>query len=137
MIAEIITALVCLLALAMIFYVSSYRRYDLSKWSGVLTKWADDNGVSRKRMPRYDEKTLLKITELDLSYLGLSSLPEEIGNLANLKKLDLQGNNLTALPKNITALKLTHLDLWGNKGLTLSAEQQTWTRGIQEFDPDD
>jgi hypothetical protein len=120
----------------MIIYVSSYKHYDLSRWNGILAKWADDNGVSRKKMPRYDEKTLLKITELDLSCLELLSLPEELGNLVNLKKLDLQGNKLASLPKNIAALKLTYLDLRGNEGLALSAKQQAWAKKIKEFHTD-
>lgn len=136
MIATTITILVCLLALGMIIYVSSYKHYDLSRWNGILAKWADDNGVSRKKMPRYDEKTLLKITELDLSCLELLSLPEELGNLVNLKKLDLQGNKLASLPKNIAALKLTYLDLRGNEGLALSAKQQAWAKKIKEFHTD-
>ncbi|MDR2790974.1 MAG: hypothetical protein LBB59_08390 [Campylobacteraceae bacterium] len=137
MIATTITTIICLLALGMIVYVSSYRRYDMNKWSGILAKWADDNGVSRKKMPRYDEKTLLKITELNLSSLGLSSLPEELGNLKNLKKLDLQENNLISLPENITALKLTHLNLRKNAALKLSEKQKAWAEKIKEFDFDD
>jgi hypothetical protein len=109
----------------------------MNKWSGILAKWADDNGVSRKKMPRYDEKTLLKITELNLSSLGLSSLPEELGNLKNLKKLDLQENNLISLPENITALKLTHLNLRKNAALKLSEKQKAWAEKIKEFDFDD
>jgi hypothetical protein len=135
--AIIITTVVCILALVMIIYVSRYRYYDLSSWSGVLAKWADDNGVSRKRMPRYDEKTLLNISELDLSLLELQSLPEEICSLVNLKKLNLSQNNLKSLPKNITVLKLKRLDLRGNDGLELSAKQKVWVKDIKEFYADD
>ncbi|MDR1615323.1 MAG: hypothetical protein LBS26_07155 [Campylobacteraceae bacterium] len=128
----IITA-ACILALVMIIYVSRYRYYDLNRWSGVLIKWADDNGISRKRMPRYDEKTLLNIKELDFSELELQSLPEELCNLINLKKLYLQNNNLKSLPQNITNLNPELLDLRGNNELQLSAKQKTWTKKIKEF----
>ncbi|MDR0666317.1 MAG: hypothetical protein LBF71_02785 [Campylobacteraceae bacterium] len=135
--AIFITTVVCVLALAMIIYVSRYRYYDLNSWSGILTKWADDNGVSRKRMPRYDEKTLLNISELDLSLLELQSLPEEICNLASLKKLNLSHNDLKSLPKNIIVLKLKQLDLRGNNVLELSAKQKAWIKEIKEFYADD
>ncbi|MDR1975786.1 MAG: hypothetical protein LBQ18_02195 [Campylobacteraceae bacterium] len=131
--AIIITTLVCVLALVLIIFVSRYRYYDLDSWSGVLSKWADDNGVSRKRMPRYDEQSLLKIKELDLSNLELHSLPEEICNLTNLKKLNLSNNNLKALPKKIVDLKVELLDLRGNGELSLGAKQKAWAREIKEF----
>ncbi|MDR2100867.1 MAG: hypothetical protein LBP40_08610 [Campylobacteraceae bacterium] len=137
MIAAVITTLVSILALGMIIYVSSYKRYDLNSWSGALMKWADDNNVSRKRMPRYDEKTLLKIIELDLSEFKLPFLPEEICYLAKLKKLHLRDNNLTSLPENITSLKLSLLDVRGNNGLKLNSKQKTWAREIKEFYSDD
>ncbi|MDR1007656.1 MAG: hypothetical protein LBL65_03730 [Campylobacteraceae bacterium] len=135
--ATIITILVCILALVMIFYVAGYRYYDLNSWSGVLMKWADNNGVSRKRMPRYDEKTLLDIDELDLSLLELQSLPEEICNLVKLQKLNLSDNNLKSLPEKIVTLKLKQLDLRGNGDLKLSKKQKEWVKEIKEFYLDD
>ena len=39
--------------------------------------------------------------QLDLSYLGLKSLPPEIGNLTSLTDLDLQKNQLQSLPAEI------------------------------------
>lgn len=82
---------------------------------------------------------LLRITDLDLSNLGLTVLPPEIGKLIELKTLDLKGNKLTSLPDAISNLsklsmlylqknqlknlpdaigkldQLTYLDLKGNK----------------------
>jgi Leucine-rich repeat (LRR) protein len=72
-----------------------------------------------------DEKELLRIieeavrdgrTELKLYYKGIVSLPEEIGNLTNLKELFLSGNQLTSVPKELSRLtNLTELDLGGNQ----------------------
>ncbi|MDR0761451.1 MAG: hypothetical protein LBF13_00225 [Campylobacteraceae bacterium] len=135
--ATVITTIICILALVMIIYVSRYRYYDLNSWSGILMKWADDNGVSRKRMPRYDEKTLLNISELDLSLLELQSLPKEICNLAKLKKLNVSNNNLKSLPEEIVVLKLKQLDLRGNSTLELNAKQKAWIKEIKEFYSDD
>lgn len=51
-------------------------------------------------------------TWLQLSYLGLTELPPEIGNLPNLRWLYLQGNMLSILPPEIGNLKkLEILDL--------------------------
>jgi len=50
----------------------------------------------------------------------LSTLPESIGKLSSLQKLDLRGNKLTTLPWSIGDLKsLQTLDLGGNKSTTL------------------
>jgi hypothetical protein len=42
---------------------------------------------------------------LDLSYLGITELPTEIGSLTDLSELDLRGNILESLP-----IEITHLD---------------------------
>ena len=53
---------------------------------------------------------------LDLSDLGLSSLPPEIGQLTALTLLELVDNQLTSLPREIGQLTaLTHLYLYGNQ----------------------
>lgn len=60
---------------------------------------------------------------LDLSKLGLISLPPEIGQLTNLTQLDLAGNQLTSLPIEIGQLiSLTRLIIADNKLIELPAE---------------
>ncbi|MBN2562087.1 MAG: leucine-rich repeat domain-containing protein [Phycisphaerae bacterium] len=60
---------------------------------------------------------------LNLSDLGLTSLPPEIGGLANLTELDLRGNRLTSLPPEIGGLaNLTALRLDGNQLTSLPPE---------------
>ena len=49
--------------------------------------------------------TSLDQTELILNYKGVSYIPESIGMLTNLKKLDLRHNNLTSLPASIGNLR--------------------------------
>lgn len=54
-------------------------------------------------------------TSLDLSNLGLSELPREIGLLTHLIELDISGNWLTDLPEEIRQLKnLKRLNLSNN-----------------------
>ncbi|MDQ7060897.1 MAG: leucine-rich repeat domain-containing protein [Sulfurimonas sp.] len=58
---------------------------------------------------------LCNLTKLELNYLGLRQIPQEIGLLQNLQELDLSGNILTSLPKEIYNLKnLKVLDLGSN-----------------------
>jgi len=45
------------------------------------------------------------IRALDLSSLGITSLPESIGNLSALQTIDLWGNQLTSLPESVKKLK--------------------------------
>ena len=55
-------------------------------------------------------------SSLNLSGIGLASLPGSLQSLTALARLDLGRNQLTALPEwlgNLTAL--TRLDLWGNQ----------------------
>ena len=51
------------------------------------------------------QKTLAeKATKLDLSRLSLRQLPPEIGQLTNLRELNLVGNKLSGLPPEIVQL---------------------------------
>ncbi len=60
---------------------------------------------------------------LDLSDLGLATLPPEIGSLTALQRLDLGGNQLTTLPPVIGSLTaLRRLILIGNQLTTLPPE---------------
>ena len=58
--------------------------------------------------------------ELDLSSIGISELPDEIGQLTNLRELILINNQLMALPETIGQLtKLKTLHLYHNQLGTL------------------
>jgi len=74
-------------------------------------------------MPNPEEIALARIcdatergtTELDLSWLGLTALPPEIGQLTSLQTLDLGNNQLTALPPEVWRLPcLRNLNISGN-----------------------
>jgi internalin A len=61
-----------------------------------------------------------RASNLDLSNLGLTSLPPEIGGLTELVRLDLSFNQLTSLPPEIGPLiRLNQLDLSENRITTL------------------
>ncbi|MEH2117199.1 COR domain-containing protein [Nostoc sp.] len=64
-----------------------------------------------------------KVTELDLSGKGLTTLPREIVQLTNLRSLNLYGNQLSSLPPEIGQLtNLRSLDLSSNQLSSLPPE---------------
>ena len=74
-------------------------------------------------LSRINQAALKEASELDLSGLGLKSLPPQVGNLTNLTFLDLEHNELTALPSEIGYLtNLTGLGLAGNQLTRLPPE---------------
>jgi len=56
-------------------------------------------------LARIAQATKENATELDLSRLGLTELPEAIGQLSQLNRLFLHNNQLTSLPKSLGQLK--------------------------------
>ena len=67
-------------------------------------------------------------TNLDLSGLGLRSLPPEIGKLTSLMALSLYANQLTAVPREIGKLtKMTELWLDNNRLTSLPPELASLT----------
>ena len=74
-------------------------------------------------LSRINQAALKEALELDLSGLGLKSLPPQVGNLTNLTFLDLEHNELTALPSEIGYLtNLTGRGLAGNQLIRLPPE---------------
>src|ERR1700722_5509710 len=70
-----------------------------------------------------DAGTNKGVTTVDLSGLGLNTLPAEIGSLTALQQLNLFNNQLTTLPAEIGSLTaLQKLDLYDNQLTTLPAE---------------
>lgn len=69
---------------------------------------------------RIEEAQRTGATELDLSRLNLSALPEAIGQLSRLRTLDLSDNQFRTLPQTICQLcQLWTLNLSGNRLSTL------------------
>ena len=74
-------------------------------------------------LSKINQAAVEEASELDLSGLGLKSLPPQVGNLANLTFLNLEYNELTALPSEIGYLtNLTGLVLAGNQLTRLQPE---------------
>ncbi|MBE9066033.1 leucine-rich repeat domain-containing protein [Leptolyngbya cf. ectocarpi LEGE 11479] len=64
-----------------------------------------------------------KATELNLSGLGLTTLPRELRYFVNLTRLDLSSNQLTSVPKELCQLtNLTRLDLSQNQLISVPKE---------------
>ena len=69
---------------------------------------------------RIRQALAMNAPRLDLSSLGLNHLPESIGQLIQLRELQLDGNQLSYLPKSIGQLvNLQELHLDGNQLLSL------------------
>ncbi len=65
-------------------------------------------------------RQLKGITELDLSCLKLTALPESIGDFSQLRRLELQGNRLVSLSESIGKLSnLRELNLENNQLISL------------------
>lgn len=77
----------------------------------------------REAQARIAQAARKRSKSLNLSELGLTSVPPEIGQLANLNTLHLNDNQLTNLPPEIGQLaNLTTLYLYGNQLTTLLPE---------------
>ncbi|MDR2341949.1 MAG: hypothetical protein LBD84_02765 [Campylobacteraceae bacterium] len=153
---EVISAVAIILLIYILFVKAAKPIYDLNEWSGRLWQWAEDNGVSRRKLPRYDEN-IANLKELDISFRNLedipselcnvigltkliangnrlSSIPKEVGNLINLKELDLSSNLLVSLPDEITNLKLDSFFISDNPNLVLTKSQEEWIKNIKEVE---
>ena len=81
----------------------------------TLPAHAQTDDASAEALRRIEEAISSDATSLDLSGLGLTALPPEIGQLANLAELNVSYNQLTTLPPEIGQLTdLTRLYLGGN-----------------------
>lgn len=88
---------------------------------GVGIQAQDDN--SSLALDYILEAEQAQSTTLDLSDLGLSELPAEIGHLTNLEILNLNGNRLTTLPPEIGQLNsLKTLGINDNQLVSLPPE---------------
>ncbi|ETN61923.1 hypothetical protein AND_006407 [Anopheles darlingi] len=63
-----------------------------------------------------------KLTELDAACNQITHLPGRMGDLRHLRSLNLRSNQLVYLPRDLTCLELTFLDISSNKIATLPVE---------------
>lgn len=84
-------------------------------------------------LERIEDAKKTRVTRLDLSGLGLETLPPEIGQLSSLQSLNLSGNQLATLPDSLGQLSsLQELYLHANRLATLpdSLIKLTSLRGL-------
>jgi putative lipoprotein len=65
-----------------------------------IIAWADKNNIPQYKLPR-DTEELCNLDALYLNDLNLTHLPDWIGNLSQLTKLNVYNNQLTHLPDSI------------------------------------
>ncbi|MGA7892877.1 MAG: leucine-rich repeat domain-containing protein, partial [Candidatus Sulfotelmatobacter sp.] len=81
-----------------------------------LPRAKSQDSIEKPRLsPGYYSDENGHVTSLNLSYLDLDAVPEEVGELIQLKSLRLVGNRLTALPDAFFE-KLTSLEVLGLNG---------------------
>jgi hypothetical protein len=95
--------------------VFPHEIFKLTALRGLFLK-----GNALKEIP-HEIGSLNELIELNLAdNIDLGKLPAEIGNLRNLKKLDIRYCGLTDLPPEIGNLKnLEYLQMWGNAFIEL------------------
>lgn len=116
--------------------VALYHSTNGESWTLPDNNWLQTNTICGWK--DNSEKGIVacsgtRVTGLDLQSSGLSgSLPSELGNLAQLSKVDLYNNKLSGpLPASLTKLKLTDLDFQKTDLCELdTAAFQTWLGGI-------
>lgn len=100
-------------------YDEAVRRIKKAKpnWKHNLTgsKSLDLSGMGLTSIPP-DLTELIKLEELNISNNQLAEIPPELAQLSNLQRLDLSKNRLTAVPPELARLsKLTIFDLSSNQ----------------------
>uniref|UniRef100_A0A182W8P1 Calponin-homology (CH) domain-containing protein n=1 Tax=Anopheles minimus TaxID=112268 RepID=A0A182W8P1_9DIPT len=68
-----------------------------------------------------------KLTELDAACNQITHLPARMGDLRNMRSLNLRSNQLVYLPRDLTCLQLAFLDISSNKIATLPVELRHMT----------
>lgn len=120
-------------------FLDVYNLKHILNWSAICSLHSDIYEVTNfdqyfhilsveklKEILKLDEYTLKMLIDEELLYLddmNLTSLPEEIGVLTNLKILILENNKLTSIPKEIAYLtNLTDLILNDNQLVNIPKE---------------
>ena len=93
------------------------KRIEIAKRDGdIEIHWVEDGFTS---LPE-NIGSLCNLTKLNLHSNKLTSLPNSIGNLSNLTHLNLSHNKLVKLPESMGNLSnLTHLGLNNNQLMSL------------------
>jgi Leucine-rich repeat (LRR) protein len=98
---------------------------ESESWIYEFIAWLEDNDISEtnhplRKTPRGTKKDILEMTFFYPNELALTNLPESIGKLINLTKLNLGENQLIIIPDSIGNLKnLTYLSLGRNQLTTI------------------
>ena len=113
-------------------YYDDYEKvFTLLETFYVIDKFMLKEGVSSLKYQMWAKKNYKSLTlselynlkKLDLTFLGMLEVPDNLGLLENLEELDLSGNRLTSLPKdiyNLNNLKILNLgsNIYGGNNIS-------------------
>lgn len=101
---------------------STTAQIKLESWMNQLWDWADKYQISLDSIPRNATK-LVELDSLTIETDQITTLPEAVCNLVNLKQLQLECCNLKGLPCSIDQLQsLDYMEVNSDKITDLQAE---------------
>ena len=77
---------------------------NYSNDSLIVRTILDSNGLKKISVDRCSDSSGGRIIKLNLTGMGISSIPPEIGQLKKLKELTLESNRFTFLPPEIVLM---------------------------------
>ncbi len=97
----------------------------IEQWIEEIWSWADKFNISESKIPQ-ERNTLLALTELDFSKMGLKEFPSQLCFLKNITTLILSQNKLLKLPKEIINFNTLEILILTFNQITLTSDQKIW-----------
>jgi hypothetical protein len=104
---------------------------DVEDWIKIIWNWADENNIPNGKLSRQKEN-LLATTTIEFIGLKLKNIPKELCELENITTLVLWDNSISSLPDEIVNFtNLKKLNLRGNTNLELTQIQKDWIDNLK------
>lgn len=107
------------------------EKEEVEEWIQNLWDWADENNIPNGKLARQKEN-LLATTTIEFIGLKLTNIPKELCELENITTLVLWDNNISSLPDEIVNFtNLKKLNLRGNLNLEITQTQKNWIDNLK------